>query len=168
MMRLSVSIDVTTKILSWRSYLMLDIAANTTDENLTSENWELVLNCCDKVQDEGQEGYAVPFALYHRVIIKPTKSIPQRSQCHFSYTQATSTPQSKRSTLCSISSRISPEKCRNRGKSGNSIQGVHTGSRKNHYRSGKSPSFLTHPTSYSHPSCTGRPPTKRSDVGPSV
>ena len=29
----------------------------TTDENLTSENWELILNLCDKVQDEGQEGY---------------------------------------------------------------------------------------------------------------
>ena len=28
----------------------------TTDENLTSENWELILNLCDKVQDEGQTG----------------------------------------------------------------------------------------------------------------
>ncbi|KIM38361.1 hypothetical protein M413DRAFT_420484 [Hebeloma cylindrosporum] len=27
-----------------------------TDENLTSENWELILNLCDKVQDEGQAG----------------------------------------------------------------------------------------------------------------
>jgi hypothetical protein len=32
--------------------------AKTTDENLTSENWELILNLCDKVGDEGQEGYA--------------------------------------------------------------------------------------------------------------
>ena len=30
-----------------------------TDENLTSENWELILNLCDKVQDEGQSGYVV-------------------------------------------------------------------------------------------------------------
>jgi len=30
-----------------------------TDENLTSENWELILNLCDKVQDEGQTGYVV-------------------------------------------------------------------------------------------------------------
>jgi hypothetical protein len=30
-----------------------------TDENLTSENWELILNLCDKVQDEGQAGYVV-------------------------------------------------------------------------------------------------------------
>lgn len=30
----------------------------TTDENLTGENWELILNLCDKVQDEGEQGYA--------------------------------------------------------------------------------------------------------------
>lgn len=28
----------------------------TTDENLTSENWELILNLCDKVQEEGEQG----------------------------------------------------------------------------------------------------------------
>ncbi|KAF8185948.1 hypothetical protein BJ912DRAFT_880441 [Pholiota molesta] len=33
-----------------------DIVNKTTDENLTSENWELILNLCDKVQDEGQPG----------------------------------------------------------------------------------------------------------------
>ncbi|KAF8344497.1 hypothetical protein F5887DRAFT_1203636 [Amanita rubescens] len=33
-----------------------DIVGKTTDENLTSENWELILNLCDKVSDEGQEG----------------------------------------------------------------------------------------------------------------
>ncbi|KAL0953380.1 hypothetical protein HGRIS_004619 [Hohenbuehelia grisea] len=33
-----------------------DIVVKTTDENLTSENWELILNLCDKVLDEGQEG----------------------------------------------------------------------------------------------------------------
>lgn len=33
-------------------------ADKTTDENLTSENWELILNLCDKVQEEGQPGYA--------------------------------------------------------------------------------------------------------------
>ena len=31
--------------------------AKTTDENLTSENWELILNLCDKVQEEGETGY---------------------------------------------------------------------------------------------------------------
>ncbi|KAJ7613020.1 hypothetical protein FB45DRAFT_692250, partial [Roridomyces roridus] len=33
-----------------------DIVAKTTDENLTSENWELILNLCDQVQDEGPQG----------------------------------------------------------------------------------------------------------------
>ncbi|KAL6306195.1 hypothetical protein BKA93DRAFT_729873 [Sparassis latifolia] len=33
-----------------------DIVGKTTDENLTSENWELILNLCDKVQDEGEQG----------------------------------------------------------------------------------------------------------------
>ena len=31
-------------------------ADKATDENLTSENWELILNLCDKVQDEKQPG----------------------------------------------------------------------------------------------------------------
>ena len=35
--------------------------AKTTDENLTSENWELILNLCDKVQEEGETGYAEDF-----------------------------------------------------------------------------------------------------------
>ncbi|TFK39621.1 hypothetical protein BDQ12DRAFT_682099 [Crucibulum laeve] len=33
-----------------------DIVNKTTDENLTSENWELILNLCDKVTDEGPDG----------------------------------------------------------------------------------------------------------------
>ncbi|TFK65081.1 hypothetical protein BDN72DRAFT_773841 [Pluteus cervinus] len=33
-----------------------EIVVKTTDENLTSENWELILNLCDKVQDEGESG----------------------------------------------------------------------------------------------------------------
>ncbi|KAI0076568.1 hypothetical protein K474DRAFT_1662768 [Panus rudis PR-1116 ss-1] len=33
-----------------------DIVAKTTDENLTGENWELILNLCDKVNDEGEQG----------------------------------------------------------------------------------------------------------------
>lgn len=47
--------------LSVRGLLILRLrphtfAVKTTDETLTSENWELILNLCDKVQDEGQEG----------------------------------------------------------------------------------------------------------------
>ncbi|KAI0339362.1 hypothetical protein BDW22DRAFT_1361367 [Trametopsis cervina] len=33
-----------------------DIVAKTTDENLTSENWELIITLCDKVQEEGEQG----------------------------------------------------------------------------------------------------------------
>lgn len=36
----------------------MDILGKTTDENLTAENWELILNLCDKVVDEGEAGYA--------------------------------------------------------------------------------------------------------------
>ena len=35
--------------------LMQGALVKTTDENLTSENWELILNLCDKVQDEGEQ-----------------------------------------------------------------------------------------------------------------
>jgi hypothetical protein len=30
--------------------------AKATDETLTSENWEIILNLCDKVQDDGEQG----------------------------------------------------------------------------------------------------------------
>ncbi|KAF9785151.1 hypothetical protein BJ322DRAFT_1124074 [Thelephora terrestris] len=33
-----------------------EIVVKTTDETLTGENWELILNLCDKVQDEGETG----------------------------------------------------------------------------------------------------------------
>ncbi|KAH6867742.1 hypothetical protein BKA70DRAFT_1132639 [Coprinopsis sp. MPI-PUGE-AT-0042] len=33
-----------------------EIVVKATDENQTSENWEVILNLCDKVVDEGQEG----------------------------------------------------------------------------------------------------------------
>ncbi|KAI0255694.1 hypothetical protein BJV78DRAFT_1273273 [Lactifluus subvellereus] len=33
-----------------------DIVVKATDETLTSENWEIILNLCDKVQDEGEQG----------------------------------------------------------------------------------------------------------------
>ncbi|KAJ7467826.1 hypothetical protein B0H11DRAFT_2174869 [Mycena galericulata] len=45
-----------------------EIVAKTTDENLTSENWELILNLCDKVQDEGPPGaHGVVAALLKRL-----------------------------------------------------------------------------------------------------
>ena len=30
------------------------LSPQTTDETLTSENWEIILNLCNKVQDEGE------------------------------------------------------------------------------------------------------------------
>ncbi|KAH9975766.1 hypothetical protein BGW80DRAFT_1157286, partial [Lactifluus volemus] len=33
-----------------------DVVTKATDETLTSENWEIILNLCDKVQDEGEQG----------------------------------------------------------------------------------------------------------------
>jgi hypothetical protein len=34
------------------------LAAKATDENQTSENWEILLNLCDKVSEEGEQGCA--------------------------------------------------------------------------------------------------------------
>ncbi|KDN43231.1 hypothetical protein RSAG8_06198, partial [Rhizoctonia solani AG-8 WAC10335] len=33
-----------------------EIVAKATDENQTSENWEILLNLCDKVSEEGEQG----------------------------------------------------------------------------------------------------------------
>ncbi|ESK87916.1 class e vacuolar protein-sorting machinery protein hse1 [Moniliophthora roreri MCA 2997] len=49
-----------------------DIVTKTTDENLTTENWELILNLCDKVQDEGQAGA-------HNVIAAVLKRLAHRN-----------------------------------------------------------------------------------------
>jgi hypothetical protein len=37
-------------------YPFLFDKVKATDETLTSENWETILNLCDKVQDEGEQG----------------------------------------------------------------------------------------------------------------
>ncbi|PPQ83806.1 hypothetical protein CVT26_004518 [Gymnopilus dilepis] len=45
-----------------------EIVSKTTDENLTSENWEMIMNLCDKVQEEGQSGaHAVISAILKRL-----------------------------------------------------------------------------------------------------
>ncbi|KNZ77254.1 Class E vacuolar protein-sorting machinery protein HSE1 [Termitomyces sp. J132] len=49
-----------------------DIVAKTTDENLTTENWELILNLCDKVLEEGQDGA-------HNVIASILKRLAHRN-----------------------------------------------------------------------------------------
>ncbi|KAF8877878.1 hypothetical protein BD779DRAFT_1230764 [Infundibulicybe gibba] len=49
-----------------------DIVNKTTDENLTSENWELILNLCDKVDEDGSEGA-------HNVIAAVLKRLAHRN-----------------------------------------------------------------------------------------
>jgi signal transducing adaptor molecule len=39
-----------------------------TDETLTGENWEIILNLCDKVQDEGEQG-SVSRHLYSPIML---------------------------------------------------------------------------------------------------
>ncbi|KAK6985016.1 hypothetical protein R3P38DRAFT_2575191 [Favolaschia claudopus] len=51
-----------------------DIVAKTTDEHLTSENWELILNLCDKVADSSDSGAAA-----HDVIASLLKRLSHRN-----------------------------------------------------------------------------------------
>ncbi|KIK20819.1 hypothetical protein PISMIDRAFT_682021 [Pisolithus microcarpus 441] len=39
-----------------------DLVTKATDENLTGEDWETILNLCDKVQDEGEQGAQIAIA----------------------------------------------------------------------------------------------------------
>lgn len=38
--------------------MLIIVSVKATDENQTSENWEIILNLCDKVADEGEQGSA--------------------------------------------------------------------------------------------------------------
>ncbi|KIY52817.1 hypothetical protein FISHEDRAFT_13445, partial [Fistulina hepatica ATCC 64428] len=49
-----------------------DPVAKATDENLTGENWEIILNLCDKVSDEGSSGA-------HNVIASIIKRLTHRN-----------------------------------------------------------------------------------------
>jgi len=54
------------------SFLFLYFLVKTTDENLTTENWELILNLCDKVNDEGPDGA-------HQVLLALLKRLAHRN-----------------------------------------------------------------------------------------
>jgi hypothetical protein len=41
--------------------MLIAIIAKATDENLTGENWELILDVCDKVNAKPEDGYAPDF-----------------------------------------------------------------------------------------------------------
>ena len=45
--------------------------AKATDENLTGEDWETVLNLCDKVQDEGEMGFVSAHSTLASLLILP-------------------------------------------------------------------------------------------------
>ena len=49
------------------------LSGKTTDENLTSENWGLIMNLCDKVMDEGETG-CVPHSFSLSVVLILIKS----------------------------------------------------------------------------------------------
>lgn len=51
---------------SWRihSYFPHHEKVKATDETLTGENWEVILNLCDKVQDEGEQGSVSRHSLF--------------------------------------------------------------------------------------------------------
>jgi hypothetical protein len=51
-----------------------------TDENLTGENWEIILNLCDKVTEEGEEGYVASAA---SLLALPPSLNPTRRSHHF-------------------------------------------------------------------------------------
>ena len=54
----SVSLTDDLYLSSWRLPYTLrhHDKVKATDETLTGENWEIILNMCDKVQDEGEQG----------------------------------------------------------------------------------------------------------------
>ena len=43
--------------------MLIATIAKATDENLTSENWELILDVCDKVNGKPEDGYMTDFVL---------------------------------------------------------------------------------------------------------
>ncbi len=49
-------IDAISFLLTFTPFIPSATKEKATDETLTSENWETILNLCDKVQDEGEQG----------------------------------------------------------------------------------------------------------------
>lgn len=68
-----------------------------TDENLTSENWEVILNVCDKVLEEGEPGYfflflpTQPNALTSRSTALAMLSPPSSNASHIAVQTSNST-----------------------------------------------------------------------------
>lgn len=121
------------------------LSDKTTDENLTSENWELILNLCDKVQDEGQTGYA------SQPLVTPTRAkltLPlcaaaahvylylQGPQCDCGHPEAPRAPQPERAAVRAVADRVAEQEPGHRNPSRAGVQSVHPGPREAHHRSG--------------------------------
>jgi hypothetical protein len=107
-----------------------------TDENQTSENWEVILNLCDKVVDEEQEGSVsslscqgstVPWGQLMTVTLSMLTLDTQIAQCCGSSHQASRAPERQRTAVCSYSSRSTGQELHDRLASGDIVQGIHPG-----------------------------------------
>lgn len=106
-------------------------AVKATDENLTSENWEVILNLCDKVQEEGEPGYLL-LSLY--LTHRPDIPFLQCSQCHRRRHQTPRAPQSKRPTLLTFPRGISLQELWDRSSPRIGFTRIHSGSREARHR----------------------------------
>lgn len=112
--------------------LLTVIAAKTTDENLTGENWELILNLCDKVQDEGDQGYVAMSNTASLIL-----TLFQSSECHRRYLEALDASDIQCSALHAHACRVSHQELRNRSASRDFISRIYSGTRETHYRQGE-------------------------------
>lgn len=104
----------------------------STDENLTSENWELIMNLCDKVQDEGQAGYVVDPSVCW---ISAKWSYFQSSRRHCFHSQTSRASESQCPTICLISRRVAQQEPRHRNPSRAGIKSLHSRAWEAHHRS---------------------------------
>ena len=107
--------------------------AKATDENLTGEDWETVLNLCDKVQDEGEAGFASTDSI---LLFTSADPLPQCTQHDRSIAQTSCTPLPKCAAVCALPRRVSLEELRDRSPSRACVTRIHPGSRATGYRQG--------------------------------
>lgn len=53
--------------------------AKATDENLTSENWQLILDVCDQVDSKPEDGYPNLIHLHHSHLVLAMLLLPSQS-----------------------------------------------------------------------------------------
>lgn len=104
------------------------ILAKTTDENLTSENWELILNLCDKVVEEGDEGCVSGYFAVHFY-----SCALQGSRGHSGSLEAPGASQSQCPALYSLTQRLALQELRNQSQQGTRFPCFHPGSREDRH-----------------------------------